>query len=221
MKVLQLYVLHADGEIEPILFRYEKLVLGGWSGRNKEDVLAHVEELRKLGIPAPSEVPSFFYVGTNLLTSDREIKVLRGKNNGEVEYVLFLDEGKPRYVTVGSDHTDREVERTSFQISKQLYPKIISPVVWDYEEIYDHWDTLILRMYVDGKLSQEASLKSLLRPQDLIKEAGLNEDNAVLFSGSIPWKGGEVAFGRKYRIEMEDPILRRKIYYVYETHELP
>ena len=209
--------IRADGEVEPLRFEFDRLVLAGWAGRDKESVYAHIEELKRLGIPPPPKVPCFFHVGANLLTTERTVRVLESRNNGEVEYVLLLEGGRPKYVTVGSDHTDRDMERESFLLSKQLCPKVIPPIVWVYDEVIDHWDDLILRMSVDGKISQESPLKSLLKPQDLVREAGLGDCNAILFSGSIPWIGGEMAFGRRYRIELEDPIFRRKISYTYET----
>jgi len=207
-----------DGEFVPLRFKYEELLLAGWSGRSREEVLAHIEELRRIGVPPPEKVPSFFRVSPNLLTTSRELGVLGSRNNGEVEYVIFIEDGEPRYVTVGSDHTDRDVERMDILLSKHLYPKVIPPVVWPYEEVEDHWDDLILRMEVDGVLSQQSKMGALLRAEDLIERAGLKR-NAVLFSGSIPWLDGSMRFGREYRIEVEDPVLGRKIAYSYVTRE--
>ncbi len=213
---LRLYLVHENWEVEPILLSFDKLVLGGWTGRRRENILAHIEELKSLGIPPPERVPSFFHVGTNLLTTNNSIDVLNENSNGEVEYVIFLEGGEPRYLTVGSDHTDRSLERESFLLSKQIYPKVIPPIVWSYDEVVEHWDDLILRMYVDGILAQESKVKELLSPVDLIREAGIGKRNAVLFSGSISWLNGMV-FGVKYRMEVEDPIIGRKIGYTYRT----
>ncbi len=214
--MLNLYLIHENWEIEPITFEFDKLILGGWTGRKREGVLAHIEELKSLGIPPPSKVPSFFHIGTNLLTTNNLIEVLDGKNNGEVEYVILLEKGEPRYLTVGSDHTDRDLERSSFLLSKQLYPKIIPPIIWSYDEVKDHWDELVLRMKVDGKLAQESGVRSLLIPEDIIREADIGEKNAVLFSGSISWVDG-LKFGTEYKMELEDPVMNRKIVYTYRT----
>ncbi len=217
--ILNLHLIHEDWEIEPITFEFDRLILGGWTGRNERDVLAHIEELKSLGIPPPDKVPSFFHVGTNLLTTSNLIDVLDEDNNGEVEYVLLLEKGEPRYLTVGSDHTDRKLERSSFLLSKQLYPKIIPPIVWSYDEVVKHWDELLLRMKVDGKLAQKSGVRALLSPEDLVKKAGIGERNAVLFSGSISWIKGMV-FGREYMIELEDPVLDRKISYRYRISKV-
>ncbi len=218
MPSLDIVIVLASGEVIPRRFSYERLVLAGWSGRDRDEVMAHVKELKRIGVPPPSEVPQFFRVGPNLLTTSRRIGVLEGRNNGEVEYVILLEDGRPRYVTVGSDHTDRDVERMSVPLSKQLYPKVIPPIVWPYEEVVDHWDELVLELRVDGTIAQRSKAEGLLRADELIDRAGL-EGNAVLFSGSIPWINGEMKFGREYRMEIRDPVLRREIAYSYLTHK--
>ncbi len=217
MPSLDIVVVLASGEVIPRRFSYERLVLAGWSGRDRNEVMAHVEELKRIGVPPPSEVPQFFRVGPNLLTTSHRIGVLESRNSGEVEYVILLEDGRPRYVTVGSDHTDRDVERMSIPLSKQLYPKVIPPIVWPYEEVVDHWDELVLELRVDGTLAQSSKAERLLRAEELIERAGL-EGNAVLFSGSIPWINGEMRFGREYRMEIRDPVLGRRIAYSYLIH---
>jgi len=216
---LDIVILSADGGVIPRKFSYEKLVLAGWAGRDREEVMAHVEELKRIGVPPPTEVPQFFRVGPNLLTTSRDIGVLGSRNSGEVEYVIFLENGRPEYVTVGSDHTDRDAERMDVLLSKQLYPKVIPPVVWLYEEVMDHWDELILELRVDGVLAQSSKVGKLLRVEELVERAGL-EGNAVLFSGSIPWIGGEMRFGREYGMGIKDPVLGRGISYSYSVHEV-
>ncbi len=216
---LDVVILSLEGDAIPLRFRYEKLVLAGWSGRDRGEVMAHIEELSRIGVPSPTEVPKFFSVGPNLLTTSRRIGVLEGRNSGEVEYVVLVEDGKPRYVTVGSDHTDREVERMDVHLSKQLYPKIIPPVVWPYEEVEDHWDELVLELRVDGEVAQRSDVGKLLGPEDLIERAGL-DGNAVLFSGSIPWIGGRMRFGGEYRMEIGDPLLGRMIAYSYSIYRV-
>ncbi len=217
MPSLDILISFLGGDVVPLRFSYEKLVLSGWSGRDKEEVMAHVRELERIGVPPPREVPKFFSVGPNLLTTSRRIGVLGGRNSGEVEYVILVEEGRPRYVTVGSDHTDRDVERTDVLLSKQLYPKIIPPIAWPYEEVVDHWDDLSLELRVDGEVAQRSRVGRLLRVEDLLERAGLR-GNAVLFSGSIPWIGGKMRFGDEYRMEISDPVTGRKIAYSYSVY---
>ncbi len=217
MKRMTFLLYKKNGEVELIEFSFSKLLLGGWTGRRREDVLAHIEELKRVGIPAPERVPCFFPVSPSLLDNCKIVYTYGEKTNGEVEYVLLVEKGEPRYVTVGSDHTDREIERFSVPLSKRLYPKIVAPVLWSYDEIRDHWDELILSMEVDGELSQESKLDSILFPEDLVALSEINEENAVIFSGSIGWRGGILKFGMRYKFSLVDPVLGRRILYRYET----
>ena len=209
---MQLVLSRSDGLYLPVDFEFDDLILAGWSGRDESKVLKHIKELKELGIPPPTSVPSFFRVGAHLLTTRRNFRSFGDRNNGEVEYVLFVREGRPLYVTVGSDHTSRDLERRSIPLSKRVYPKVIPPVVWSYMDVRDHWDELLLRMYVDGELAQESKLSTILAPEDLLSR--LEPGNFVLFSGSITWIDG-LKFGSEYRMEIVDPILVRKIAYSY------
>ncbi|MEM3372444.1 MAG: DUF2848 family protein [Candidatus Korarchaeum sp.] len=217
MRRIELLLCSREGDVLPISFEFDKLLLGGWTGRKREDVLAHIEELKKLGVAEPERVPSFFPVSCNLLDSSVRVQVIGDGTSGEVEYVLLVERGEPKYVTVGSDHTDREVERLSVHLSKQLYPKVIPPLVWRYEEVRDHWDDLILRMSVDGVPSQEAKLSSLLPPEELLHLSGIADVNAIIFSGSVSWIDGTLRFGRRYSFSLTDPVLGRTMGYSYEV----
>jgi hypothetical protein len=210
---MRFILLHRDGEVEQLDLQIRKVILGGWTGRNRDEVLSHIEELRKLGIPEPDRIPSFFPVPSNLLCSSSSIQVVGDRTNGEVEYVLFIEGKKPAYVTVGSDHTDREVERISVHLSKLLYPKVVAPVLWSYEDVKDHWDELKLSMEVDGSIAQESEVSSIIHPEKLLEVC----DDCVIFSGSIKWKDGTLRFGKRYRISIEDPVLGRSISFSYEA----
>lgn len=217
MRRVELFVQSIEGEIFQTQFDFDELILGGWTGRNAEEVRSHIEELKRIGVPGPERVPSFFRVSSNLLDTSRVIQVISDETNGEVEYVLFISSGELKYVTVGSDHTDRGVERINVHLSKQLYPKLISPLVWEFDDVKTHWDEIILRMRVDGILSQEAKLSALLPPEELLKLVDLRSENAVLFSGSISWIGNSLRFGKRYSFSIVDPVLGRGISHSYEV----
>lgn len=227
MKTFRLAVIDKHGHVETVDFRVETLLLGGWSGRNLEEVMKHIEELEKIGVSRPKRVPALYPVSSYLIDTYNEVEVQHPYTNGEVEYVLFVD-GDIKYVTVGSDHTDRELERISVAKAKQAYPKIVPPVAWRYEDVADHWDELILRSWIrsEGRevLYQNASLKALITPENLlkfVKECGIELRNLVVFSGTIPAVSGQIMFGDKFRIEMEDPVLGRRISYEYRIRLLP
>ena len=198
-----------------------RLVCAGWVGRDEAELRAHVEELEKIGISGPGKTPIHMNLSANLVTTADRVEVISGETSGEVEFV-FLKMGQGRYVGVGSDHTDRGFEIHSIPASKQMYPKVMSPVVWPYEEVKDHWDSLIIRswMTVGGKkeLYQEDALSAILDVAGILdampKDDPLPEDGLVLFSGTVASKMGMV-YGERFDFEMEDPILKRKNTYGY------
>jgi hypothetical protein len=185
--------------------------------------------LEKLGVVRPPRIPMFYVVSKYLLQSCDEVEVVDGMSSGEVEYVVFVRDGKILYVTVGSDHTDRDVERINVLKSKQMYPKIVPPDVWRYDDVRDHWDELIIRSFTtyggNEILYQEASLNTIKHPEELIRltveELGVEADGLVIFSGTVPLKTGKVVFGDSFRFELVDPILNRKLEFRYRVKTLP
>ena len=227
VKTIRINVLNRNCRIEPIDFRVDLLLLGGWAGRNMEDVMKHIEELAKIGVPRPKKIPALFPVSSYLVDVYDEVDVQSPHTNGEVEYVLFID-GDIRYVTVGSDHTDRDLEKIDVGKSKQAYPKIIAPLAWRYKDVVDHWDSIVLRsiLWINNNeiLYQNSQLKSLVTPIDLLRiidELGVNRRNLIVFSGTIPVVRGELAFGERFRMEMIDPVLNRCLSYEYRVKQLP
>ena len=129
---------------------------------------------------------------------------------------------------MGSDHTDRDVETKSIPGSKQMYAKCLAPECWLYPDVRKHWDELILRCWATKgarrALYQEALLSEVLDPQELIEKMpceGIDKkEGFVLFSGTIPTKGGLI-FGDFYELELEDPVLNRAIRHSYRVKILP
>lgn len=212
---------------QDLVFTADHLVCSGWVGRDPKALQAHIEELATLGIPGPERIPIYMNFSTYLLTTDDEISVVSSQSSGEVEYVL-LGKGGQIWVTVGSDHTDRDVETKSIPGSKQMYAKWLAVECWPYPDIKDHWDKLILRCWVhkDGQRSlyQEASLASILGPEELLEKmpdiGEIKGKEFVLFSGTIATTSGLV-YGDSYEIEMEDPVLKRTIKSQYKVKVLP
>lgn len=221
------FTLNADGRTEPMAFTANRLICCGWVGRDRAALEAHIDELAALGIPRPGRVPIYLNFSPYLVTSDRDVTVVSDKSSGEVEYVMLCRGGK-MWVTVGSDQTDRDVETKSIPASKQMYAKYVAESCWPYDDVQDHWDSLILRCWITQNgtrsLYQEASLGSILSPGELIGSlpggALAPNDGVVLFSGTIATKAGLV-YGDAYEIELEDPVRRRKITGAYRVTILP
>lgn len=196
---------------------YERVFAIGYAGRNTEKTMEHIRELeRDLGVPAPKKIPTIFQCGNYVLTQERDLAVIGPKTCGEVEYVIVVKNGKI-YIGAGSDHTDRELEAASVPKAKQICAKPIAPVLWDYEELKDHWDGITLSSWqtVDGREIpyQKGTLADILPVEAILKE--LNErvggiDNCVIFSGTVPVLDG-FRYGANFRYEMADKTLDRKI----------
>ena len=213
---------------EEVEFDADHLICFGWVGRNRDSLQAHIDELVQLGVPAPSRVPIFMNLSNYLLTSAGEISVSSDSTSGEVEYVLFC-RGSEMWVSVGSDQTDRAIETRSLPASKQMCAKCVARDAWPLEEVADHWDALMLRCWTTkggrGRiLYQEAPLSSILNPHQLLDilhgENRAPQNGMVIFSGTIPTLAG-VIYGDAYDLELEDPVMKRKIAHRYLVTVLP
>jgi hypothetical protein len=186
-----------------------------------------MDELFQLGIPRPTRVPIYMNLSTYLLTTDQEITVVSDRSSGEVEYVLLWKDPHI-WVTVGSDHTDRDIETRSIPASKQMYAKCLASECWPYEELRDHWDQLALRCWVtkEGQRTvyQQALLASILSPAELLnglpREGIGYQEGVILFSGTIATQSG-IVYGDSYDLELEDPVFKRGLQHSYQVKVLP
>ena len=99
---------------------------------------AHIRELEELGIPRPSRTPIYYRCAAALLTTGDHIQVPGSTSSGEVEFVLVgSDDGL--LLALGSDHTDRELEKTGVTLSKQLCAKPVAGRAWRLTDVASHW----------------------------------------------------------------------------------
>lgn len=203
-----------------------QLVVAGWTGRDAAAVEKHMAELEAIGIARPASAPIFYRVAAARLTTDRMIEDSGATSGGEVEYLILRHEGR-YWVGLGSDHTDREVEKFGVTVSKQMCDKPIATQFWPYDEVAPHWDRLILRSYVveGGRrtLYQEGSVAAMLDPMDLVARYtanGVLADQTLMFCGTLAARGG-VRPTKQFAFEIEDPVLGRKIAHEYQVTPLP
>lgn len=202
------------------------LVIAGWTGRNAAALEAHIKELEALGVRRPKSVPIFYRVASALLTQDDSIEVMADASSGEVEFVLYaLKDGL--WIGVGSDHTDRKAETVGVTLSKQMCGKPVGTKVWRYEDVAGHWDRLILRSVIqvgkERRLYQEGPVTTMRAPEELIKlyaKADKLPVGTAMFCGTLAVHGGVVA-ADVFEMELEDPILGRKLAHRYRTISLP
>ena len=204
----------------------DDLIVAGWTGRDAAAIQHHIEELRALGVPAPSAVPLFYRLAVNLLTQTTRLQVLGPDTSGEVEPVMVcLADGL--WVTLGSDHTDRKAETVGVALSKQLCAKVVGTQLWRFEEVAPHWDQLVLRAWavIDGQrvLYQEGPVAGIRRPEQLIEAytqgAGLTSPS-LMFCGTLAAIGG-VRPGSRFEMELSDPVLGRRLIHGYDVEALP
>jgi hypothetical protein len=167
--------------------------------------------------------------GHNVTTSN-QIEVVSDQTSGEVEFVLLLNE-YDIYVGVGSDHTDRAIEKKDLLVSKQVCPNVMSSQVWRYEDVKNGWDDMFLQSWVrlgesdEEVLYQEASLATIISPDDmisLVKSRIMDGqcDGLVIFSGTVPLLTNEIVHGCYFRGVLTDPRLDRVLRCEYEIKQL-
>jgi len=216
------FLLHG----KPAVIEVNDLVIAGWTGRDSATVEHHIAELQAIGVARPRSVPCFYRVGVNLLTTEETFDVTGADGSGEVEFVLVsLPQGL--YVGVGSDHTDRKVESYGVTVSKQMCPKPISRELWPFAEMKDHWDSLVLRSWVtrdQQMLYQEGVVTRMLAPEDLIGRytggRATLPSGTAMFCGTMPLLT-PIGPAVEFQMELEDPVLGRKLRHRYSTRELP
>ena len=201
-------------------------VIAGWAGRDQAAIEHHIQELEALGVPRPSAVPLYYRVASQQLTQEPTVQVVGDDTSGEAEVFLFQHKGT-HWVGLASDHTDRKLETHSVAMSKQVCAKPVNDQAWRFEDIEAHWDQLILRSWItEGEervLYQEGPLSSLQAPLDLVQrhfgERRLPE-NVGMVCGTVAVIGG-IRPAASFEMELDDPVLGRKLQHRYTLDILP
>ena len=114
-------------------------------------------------------------------------------------------------------------------MSKQACAKVVGTQLWDCREIAGHWDELVLRSRIPGAgsarpvLYQEGRLAQILPPKTLIEgHAGPRglPVGTVMFCGTFPAIGG-IRSAPWFEMEIEDPVLGRRLVHRYRNDVLP
>jgi Protein of unknown function (DUF2848) len=220
------FTIDAQGTTTPLTLAIDQAVVAGWTGRDPVARDKHIAELEAIGIARPATTPIYYRVSVRRLTTEDVIEVCGGNSSGEVEFVLIGWQGRI-FVGLGSDHTDRKVESYGVTVSKQMCDKPIASVLWELEEVIDHWDSMVLRSHawIEGKreLYQEGTLDAMLPVAELIARGfadGKLPDGCAMFGGTFAAKGG-IRPASRFEFELEDPVLKRSIRHAYDVIELP
>ncbi|PRS40597.1 hypothetical protein C6W19_07100 [Bacillus sp. RJGP41] len=204
----------------------KRLLIAGYTGKDQESVKKHIDELKEIGVPAPPQVPMIYDLSTNLITTNNSISVIQESSSGEAEVVIMKIQGK-WYLGLGSDHTDRGLEKVSIQKSKQVCSKPISSQFWALDDVKDRWDDIEMRswMIVDGVKNeyQAGKLGEFLHPEELLKiieERGYDSEDMIVFCGTLPIINGEFIYGEAFSAELYDRLTDNKIQLNYRVHIL-
>jgi hypothetical protein len=218
MSSLELRIERLSGAAEPLRLTSPSLVVAGYTGRDVAAVEKHVAELAELGVPPPAEVPAFWTLPNWLLTVvDEAVEVGPSASSGEAEPVLIRAADGALYVTVGSDHTDRDLEATSIPLAKTVCPKPVAGSVWPFEEVAAGWDDLGLRSFVgtdeepyqaDTLVRIRPPLELLARAAELVPSSGRS---LVLFLGTIPILAEGFRYEPRFTAVLEDGTHGRQL----------
>lgn len=205
--------LTVAGTKETIQLAPRRLIVAGYTGRNEAAVREHIEELAAIGIAPPPQVPMRYDLTPSLLTTESSLQVTGARTSGEVEPVLLRHRGR-WYLGVGSDHTDRALERDDIGRSKAACPKPIGPVILALPHgvtegsIDDAWDEATVESTVNGELYQSGQLSALRTPANLLShlaEAIAEEDpdaDVAVFAGTVPLIDGEFRHGHEWTLTL-------------------
>jgi hypothetical protein len=187
-------------------FTPERLIIAGLTGRDETARQHHIDELKALGITVPDSVPAFWEVPLSLLRASDAIQVQGAETSGEVEPVLVCT-SHGWYIAVGSDHTDRHMERTDLHASKAACPKPVSRDLVPAEPLMDTWGDLRIRSWAGDTLYQDAGLDEMMMPLRAIVKAyeshlGQPAEGLVMFLGTVPTVSGELNYDTSFQGEL-------------------
>ena len=206
---------------------FDRAVVGGWTGRDKEVLQHHIDELAKIGVQAPAKTPMFYRIGVSRLTAADAIEVIGDGSSGEVEYTLINHKGRI-WTGAASDHTDRVYEKMGITVAKQLCDKPLAREFWPLDEVEGHWDQLLIRSTIQegggDTVYQDGNLAGLLSPDELLSHMKQDGDElsegTLLFGGTCGTIGG-VRYSNHFKFELVDPVLNRVIEHAYDVVPVP
>jgi Protein of unknown function (DUF2848) len=206
--------------------RVQHLVIAGWTGRDVAALETHIRELEAIGVKRPKTTPIFYRVAASLLTTADAIEVLGAHSSGEAECVAYSFEDGT-WIGLGSDHTDRKAESVGVSLSKQMCAKPVSRDIWRFQDVAPHWDALVLRSYVglngERRLYQQGSVAAMRPLPELFRLYSDREQlpaGTAMFCGTLAVRG-EITPSETFDMELDDPVLRRKITHSYRARTLP
>lgn len=219
------YIFNIDNEEKS--FSVSSVYCIGYSGSDSKKVQDHIDELAELGIPKPPEVPMLYPVRVSNLNQNGKMEIIGKKTSGEAEIVLIFGEQESEiYVSVGSDHTDRELESVDINKSKQICDKPLAKEAWPLSKLIDGWNELKLvsKVLINGKWEayQEQNVTAILPLEKILaylNKKSLDLKNSVVFAGTVPLLNG-FKYGDAYEVELVNTLNNKSISCTYFVKNL-
>ncbi|WP_235736628.1 DUF2848 family protein [Nocardioides alcanivorans] len=214
-----------SGAVETRTFQVARMYNMGSATRDADVAVHHQKEVADAGVTIAFDIPAprIYPITPQALTTSTNVEVHGTRTSGEVEIVLVVAEDDV-FVGVGSDHTDRDLERVSIVYSKQTCPNVLAPQLWRLSEVADHWDQCVLESWVDGELYQQTPTGTFHSPADLLRilaeRANPPARDFVLYAGTIVALDGALSYGTEWRFRLYDPVLDREIVHTYQLEGL-
>jgi Protein of unknown function (DUF2848) len=105
--------------------------------------------------------------------------------------------------------------------------KVTAPQFWPLRDVERHWDRLILRASIFEKgervSHQQGPVAGLPPPSELIARYAQSEglpEGTMMFCGTPSVIGG-IRHSLRFELELEDPVMGRKISRAYSMQSLP
>lgn len=198
----------------------------GFTIRDPAKMQAHLDEVAKEGVPRPrvGTPPIVFPLSPWAVTCAEEVPVQYAKTSGEVEIVTYVDTDGELYVSVGSDHTDRELESIDIPWSKQVCPSVVAPRFWRWRDVAEVWDETEIASDVGdagGQIRpyQRAFVREFLSPPEMVAALERKLRRVVrpylFWSGTVVSLTSELDYGDRFTIRLHNPRLGWTIEHTY------
>ncbi|MDP5225692.1 MULTISPECIES: DUF2848 family protein [Arthrobacter] len=184
-------------------------VVAGYTGRDAAAVQHHIDELAAIGVAPPPEVPMFYPVAPESVSTSAAFHVTGAETSGEIEPLYIRHAGR-YYLGIASDHTDRRLETVDIGDSKKACPKPVAGTVIPVDDLAAlSLDECTARSWVDGELYQEGTLSNLRTPADVVglflQRRQPGDGDFVCLGGTLPLLGGTFVYGTEWTLELSLP----------------
>lgn len=209
MTTFALHVADPSGVDTPLTVTPARLYNLGSATVDASSAVAHQEEVADVGVRIAFDIPAprIYPMAVGSVTTDEVVGVHSGATSGEAELVIVVADGEV-YLGVGSDHTDRELERASIIWSKQYSPSVLGRRVWRWADVEARWSTLVLESTVDGELYQSSLASVFLAPpailEILAERVTSLPESYLVYCGTYTSIDKKIRFGTRWTATLRD-----------------